>query len=303
MINNESPNVLNQPLTEPTPVPPQPLAHPPEPTIEQKVLELLKALFSWGLSVGFLLFVPLLFVVPYMIYLATTGASVTAEALTQDKNVIFLSILGVIPAHLLTLLAVWAIYSKLGRVNFWKNLNFTWPRSLSRGQTVLFSAVLAFLLLGVGLVVTYFLGGQKTDLDKLIESSYQARIATACLAFLTAPLVEEVIYRGLVYPAAAKLVGMGAAIAIVSIMFAGVHVFQYRENIGVIVVISILSIALTTIRALSDSLLPPFLIHLFFNGVQSLYLAFEPFMTKPENAVPPAAPALVQVFLTLRQLL
>ncbi len=293
---------MNQLAAEPTPVHAQPLAQPPGQTPEQKILDLLKAFFSWALSVGFLLVIPLFLVIPYAIYLATTGAPITAEALTQDKNVIFLSILGVIPAHLLTLLAVWAIYSKLGRIPFWKNLNFTWPNSLSHGQTLLFSAVLAFLLLGVGLVVTYFMGGQKTDLDKLIESSYQARIATACLAFLTAPLVEEVIYRGLVYPAAAKVVGMVPAIAIVSIMFAGVHVFQYRENIGVIVVISILSIALTTIRALSNSLLPPFLIHLFFNGVQSLYLAFEPFLTKPENTVPPTAPALVQIFITLRQI-
>jgi membrane protease YdiL (CAAX protease family) len=158
----------------------------------------------------------------------------------------------------------------------------------------------AALLLGVGVLVTNVLGGGKTDLDRLIESSYQARLATVFLAVVTAPLVEEVIYRGMLYPAIQRVVGMGWAIAIVSILFAGVHVYQYKNNIGVIVVITILSVTLTAIRAFTQKLLPSFVVHLIFNGLQSLYLILEPFIAKPDKVQP--APALIQTYRLIRYL-
>jgi membrane protease YdiL (CAAX protease family) len=161
--------------------------------------------------------------------------------------------------------------------------------------------LVAILLLGVGVAITNLFGGGKTDLDKLIESSYQARIATAIVAILTAPLVEEIIYRGMLYPALEKVAGIGWAVAIVSIMFAGVHVLQYKNNIGVILAITILSVTLTAVRAYSGKLLPSVLIHLIFNGVQSLYLLLEPFLKKPESVQP--APALIYLYHSLHQVL
>lgn len=301
MINNESPILLNQPSADPTGLPEQPFARAPDQSPEQKVLNLVKALLTWFLSVVLLIVGSLILAVPYMIYVAATQAT-DAQSLVQDKTVIFLSILGVIPLHLLTVVAVWAIYTNWGKIPFWKTLNFTWPKGVSPSQTVLYCAVLSLLLLGIGMVINYFIGGPKTDIDKLIESSTQARLATVFLAVLTAPLVEELIYRGTLYPAWEKIAGPGVAIAIVAIMFTGVHVYQYWPNVGVISVIALLSVVLTTVRAFSKSLLPPFLIHLFFNGIQALMLLIEPFVTKPEATPPAPVPALIQVWLTLRHL-
>jgi membrane protease YdiL (CAAX protease family) len=237
-----------------------------------------------------------------MVYVQTNGGLLTTEAVIQDKTFVFLSILGVIPAHLVTIFAVWAIYTKRGRIPFWKSLEFTWPRSFTQSQTVLYCAVVSLLLLGVGYVISYFLGGQKTDLERVIESSYAARVVTASLALLTAPLVEEVIYRGLLYPSIEKVAGVIPAIVIVTVLFSGVHVPQYWGNLGVILVITMLSVALTIVRAMSKSLLPAFLIHTIFNGIQSLLLVFEPFFAKPENAVTPTTQAIVQFCLSLRHL-
>jgi membrane protease YdiL (CAAX protease family) len=136
------------------------------------------------------------------------------------------------------------------------------------------------------LLVTNIVGGGKTQLDALIESSYQARIIVAFLAFATAPLVEEVVYRGILYPALQRALGVAWAIIIVSSLFAGVHVLQYYNNIGVIIVITILSITLTSIRAWSGRLLPTVVIHLIFNGIQSLILVFEPLVRKSEKITP-----------------
>ena len=50
------------------------------------------------------------------------------------------------------------------------------------------------------------------------------------------------------------------------------------NNLGVITVITLLSFTLTFARAYSGSILPPFIIHLVFNGIQALVLALTPFI-------------------------
>jgi membrane protease YdiL (CAAX protease family) len=136
----------------------------------------------------------------------------------------------------------------------------------------------AGVLLAIGFLVTNFWGGSKTQLDLLVESSIPARLATAFVAVFTAPLVEELIYRGVLYSAIERALGRGIAIFAVSLLFAGVHVFQYINNVAVITVITLLSFTLTFVRAYSGKLLPSFVIHLVFNGVQSLIIALAPFV-------------------------
>ena len=250
-----------------------------------------KAVLTWILSVAFLIFVPLVFVVPYAIYAAQTTRTLVMEVLKSDKNVLFVSILGVIPAHLLTLGVAWIVVTNWGRYPFWETVGFTWPRSRPHWMTTLLSVGLAVVLLVFGGIVTSRFGGAKTDLDLLIESSYQARVATAFLAAATGPFVEELVYRGVLYPAFQRVLGVGWAVAIVSILFAGVHVLQYYNNLAVIGVITVLSITLTLVRARTGKLLPSFLIHLVFNGIQSLVLVVQPFFEKADKIVPSKLPS------------
>ena len=140
--------------------------------------------------------------------------------------------------------------------------------------------LLAVALLVVGVLFTQFLGGKETSLDQIINSSLKARFATAFLAFATAPLVEELIFRGVLYPALQRAIGMVAAVAIVTVLFAGIHVFQYYDNFGVVAVITMLSLSLTLLRARTGRLLPSFVIHLVFNGLQAAYLILQPFVGK-----------------------
>jgi membrane protease YdiL (CAAX protease family) len=241
------------------------------------------AFMAWLGSIVLLLFVPLLAIIPYFVYLTVKGGAPTPDSFAQDKTFLFLSIVSVIPAHLLTLLGVWLIVTRRGKRNFWPALKVSWPESWAAWQGVVVCFGIAVVLLSLGALVTKFLGGGKTDLDQLIESSFRARLATAILAVATAPLVEEIIYRGVLYPALQRLLGMGWAVVIVTVMFAGVHVPQYMNNIGVILVITALSVVLTLIRAKTDRLLPSIVIHLIFNGLQSLILIIEPFVEKPEK--------------------
>lgn len=227
-----------------------------------------------------LAFVPVIVALPYFIYQAATVGAPRPDALLTDKTLIFLSILGILPAHLLTIAMVWMFVIDSGKKPFWESLAFQWPRSSTPLVTTLLCVLLGLALFAIGIAITTLWGGSKTQLDLLVESSMGARIATALVAVLTAPLAEEIIYRGVLYSALERAANRAISIVVVSLLFAGVHVLQYSQNIGVILVITFLSFTLTLSRAYTGSLIPPLIIHLVFNGIQAIIIVLTPFIEK-----------------------
>ena len=272
------------PEEEHTEPPAIPTAAPIQPTPKSEWLarwvDVGIAVGAWFVSVIFLLFVPVIYALPYMIYRIVKAGAPSPEALASDKMLIFFSVAGILPTHLLTFVLVWAIVSYAGRRPFWKNIDFEWPPNSSHTMTTLLCVVLAIVLFSVAFAITAMYGERKTDLDMMIESSVYTRLATAFVAVVTAPLVEELIYRGLLYKALEKAAGIAIAILVVSLLFAGVHVFQYRNNLAVIAVITLLSITLTVTRAVTGKVLPAFIIHLVFNGIQSVLIVLGPLLDK-----------------------
>ena len=285
MYTENSPQQANQLDQEwaapPAPTPGQDIQPTPGPDSRETWfawLEVGKAVVLWATSFFLLLSIPVLVALPYVAYRIVQLGADAAQTLPADKMLLFYSVLGILPAHLLTLTIIWAVISEGGRKPFWKNIGFEWPEGLSPAVTTIACTVLALVLFGLAQLVTYIYGERKTDLDLLIESSIYARIATAFMATATAPLVEEVIYRGVLYRALEKAAGMAVAIPVVSLLFAGVHVWQYRNNVAVIIVITVLSIVLTVSRALTKRMLPAFIIHLAFNGIQSIFIVLGGFI-------------------------
>jgi membrane protease YdiL (CAAX protease family) len=282
-VITDEPSPQQTPLSnQPTGLPEQPLnqdlqtvAGQSTPPRELPWLNLLMAFGVWIMSVILLVFVPVIVALPYLITKWKAGG-LRPETLASDKTLIFLSIVGIVPTHLLTLGVVWLVVTQGRRRPFWKTLGFEWPQPLSPGLGILLWSLAALLLWGIGLAVTTLWGGGKTDLDLLVESSTAARLATAFVAVFTAPLIEEIIYRGVLYSAIERALGGAVAIAAVSLLFAGVHVIQYKNNLGVITVITLLSATLTLARAYTGKLLPSFLIHLIFNGIQSIIIVLSP---------------------------
>ncbi len=252
-----------------------------------------QAFLTFAASVLLLFFLPILTALPYAFYKIWVFGS-RPEMLAGDKNFIFFSLLGMIPSHVLSFLVVWLVVTNRGRRPFWKNLAWSWPENLGPWESAALALGLPLLLLFIGLLITHFVGGSETELDKLINSSYRARLITAFLAVVTGPLVEESIYRGVLYSALQRAIGMLWAVIIVSLLFAGVHVLQYFNNFGVIAVIGILSVSLTLVRASTGRLLPSFVMHVVFNGVQALILILQPFVEKHGSEQQAAAGFLIK---------
>lgn len=231
-----------------------------------------------------------------LIFIATYSSTtpLTQDVLLNDKTYIVMVVASIIPAHLLTIGIAWAIATRFGRFSPVKTLGFGWSENFGLWKSV----GLAIVLIVVAMGLLYFLGGADTQLDKILRSSRAAALLMAFLATVTAPLMEEVVYRGLLYSALQRWAGAIGAVVLVTLIFAGLHVWQYWPNFGAISAILLLSLALTVVRARTGRLLPCYMIHLVFNGIQSVIIVGDPYIRRLiETPQPEAAPAFAQFLL------
>ena len=256
------------------------------------------ALLVWLASVGLILFLPVVFLLLYSLQRGLLPGQANyvqklAEFAMNDKAALFVQVVSLLPAHILTFALVWIVVTRLGKLPFREALGWSWPRGLGLWRSVF----LAFGLFLLANAVGKLLGADKpTQLEQLINSSLAARYTIAILAVLTAPFVEEFVYRGMLFAALQRLVGTVGAAVLVLGLFTVIHVPQYLPNFGVIAAIGLLSIALTIVRAYTGRLLPCIVIHLVFNGITSVILLIEPYLPQFEPVKDPVTPP-VGVFL------
>lgn len=254
----------------------------------------------WGVleAVGLLLVSFLLmllttavFLIPYVLYRGVR-LDAFAEFVVKDPGAIAVQIVSIIPAHLLTLALAWLVVTRAGRYPFFRMLGWDW----GGGLNFWWSAGLAVVLLMLGLGIVWLTGPTDNALERLIQSSRAAALATAFAASMTAPIVEEIVFRGVLYSALRRLIGMAGAVTAVLLVFAVIHVPQYWPSYGVIFTILLLSVVLTLIRARTGRLLPCFVIHFVFNTIQAVLIVLNPYLERlaPETPTPPVpAPGLL----------
>ncbi len=236
-----------------------------------------------------LLFLPQLLALPYILT-HYRGQQPRIEEFLADKTLIVILIAGILPAHLITLAIAWAVVTRFGKIPVTAALRWGWGHHIG----VLKSVLLGVLLFGAAWLIVLAFGGKETELERIINSSRAAALLIAFMAVATAPLVEEIIYRGILFPAWQRLTGSVAAVVIVTLMFAIPHVPQYWPNLAVISSIMMLSAVLTIVRARTSRLVPCYVIHLVFNGIQAVLILAEPYLRAIGNhPEPKAAPAIL----------
>jgi CAAX protease family protein len=127
--------------------------------------------------------------------------------------------------------------------------------------------LLAGLLLAICLVpFEYFLPiPKKLPVDEFFKTARDAYILSIFGIFF-APLFEELFFRGFLYPVLARRLGMGASIFITSVFFAGIHGSQLKYSWAPVLMIFIVGVTLTTVRALKKSVAATTLMHMAYNG-------------------------------------
>jgi membrane protease YdiL (CAAX protease family) len=255
----------------------------------------------WGVLLGvgvtlasffLLLVVQLVLVIPYVLSFHTFDP-VEITNIAKSQRAILLSIIGIIPAHLLTLGVAWTVVTGFRKRPFFRTLGWSWSPRLG----VWTCLGITLLLLGAAQGLSAIFGDPETDLERMILSSTAARYTIAALATFTAPLVEEVVFRGVLYSGLRKRIGTVWSASVVILIFAAIHVPQYLPNVAAISTILLLSSVLTIVRARTGRLLPCVVIHFFFNGITSILIVLQPFIESkiPPPPTPPTPGALIEL--------
>ena len=267
------------------------LPRPLHPTPDDPPWNSVIAIFVWIASVLAIVLVPTLVVLPYILSEgpAFTERQALGEFLQKDATAILLQIVAIIPAHIITLLLAWAIVTKLNRYSFTETLG--WESGGMRWRDYL--AILVIFFAFAAIVGSYF-PEQENEMLRILRSSRSAVFLVAFMATFTAPVVEEVIYRGLLYSAFQRVIGVVPSVIAVTLLFALVHVPQYYPSFSSIFLLLLLSLLLTVVRARSGNLWPCIVLHTVFNATQSILLILEPYIQSAEPVIQPSVGVLLK---------
>lgn len=223
----------------------------------------------WLLSVLFIIFIPNLFVLPYVInqQIPLGDSTRLVQFLQSDPTAVLLSLGAIIPAHLLTFAVAWAVITRFRRFPFFKTIGWDWG-----GMRWWHFAAILIGFFALALILGEVMPEQENDLLRILRSSRVAVYLMAFLATFSAPFIEELVYRGVAYSAFQRTFGTVAAVISVTLLFSLVHVPQYYPSWVTIILLTLLSLILTVVRAKTGNLLPCIALHFLFNGIQSVGL-------------------------------
>lgn len=219
------------------------------------------------------------------IYSAQHPGEVLSEA-TKEKVIYspYVLVLGQGIGSLAAIAIMAALIRWRVRQPFWKTLQWKWPRV---GWPGYFLGGIALAL--VVLYLQQFLRVPKSlPIHRYFETA-AAAYAMAAFGILVAPLIEELFFRGFLYPAlargfarmafragwgAAHAANLGIAISVVLTagMFAAIHAGQLGNTVALVAVLFGVGLVITLARAITGSLATSVLIHVGYNTALFLLL-------------------------------
>jgi uncharacterized protein len=149
-------------------------------------------------------------------------------------------------------------------VAFWQAIRWNWPRS-----------VWTWLVLGAGMLIV--LGmlqsvlpmPKDTPFEHLFDRPRDAYLL-AIIAVSLGPLMEELFFRGFMYPVLARRMGAAWAIALTALPFGLIHLPQYGWAWGAALIVILVGVVCGVVRAQTRSVGASFLVHVGYNGTQMI---------------------------------
>ena len=130
----------------------------------------------------------------------------------------------------------------------------------------------AYFFAGCGLAIFVFLASSqvhtndKMPIEEVLKNRSSAMLLMA-MAVLVAPLVEETVFRGYLYPLFAKSFGILPGILLTGILFGLMHGAQLAWTWGIVGLLIVVGIIFTFARAQTGTVLASFLLHLGYNSM------------------------------------
>jgi len=156
---------------------------------------------------------------------------------------------------------------------FWEYLGWrkikTGPGEKGRNPLVYFGwgCGLSFL---VAIASTQMKTPENLPMEELFKFRQTALLFMA-MAVLVAPLVEETLFRGYLYPLFARSFGVGPGIVLTGILFGMMHGAQLGWTWSLVSILILVGIIFTTVRARTGSVFASYLMHLGYNSLISFF--------------------------------
>jgi membrane protease YdiL (CAAX protease family) len=164
------------------------------------------------------------------------------------------------------------LYMTLGvlpELPFWRTLG--WKR-FDSGPYARKTSPWVFFFAGSGLALfvafssTQIHTTNKVPIEDLFKNQESALLLMA-MAVLVAPLVEETVFRGYLYPLVAKTFGILPGILVTGVLFGMMHGAQLGWTPGFVILLSIVGLVFTFARARTGTVLASYLLHLGYNSM------------------------------------
>jgi CAAX protease family protein len=176
-----------------------------------------------------------------------------------------ISVLAQLGAYIVVLLFMYAVATRSG-AGFWRAVKWNWPRNAP-------FYLLAGVVFSIGLQgMARVLPMPKTlPIDRFFQTPLEAWVLSIFGTTL-APLLEELFFRGFLYPVLARRAGTLLAIVLTAASFSLIHVPQLARSWGPVLIVFLIGLALTIVRAVTKSVAASVLMHMAYNGTISVLL-------------------------------
>jgi len=151
--------------------------------------------------------------------------------------------------------------------SFWKTIGWNWPGS-SWAAYIGVGAVAFFALASLGRLLPI---PHNLPIENFFENARQATLMSV-FATAIAPIMEELFFRGFLYPVLARRISMVPSILLTSLAFGMLHGGQLKYSWAAVLIIFLIGVILTTVRARTNSVAASFLVHVGYNGMLSVLL-------------------------------
>jgi membrane protease YdiL (CAAX protease family) len=145
------------------------------------------------------------------------------------------------------------------RTPFWKAIKWNWP-----GRSALKWLGVGVLTVIIDLVGRYLPMPKSTPFEQFFAHPVDAYL-TAAFAVTLGPFIEELFFRGFLYPVLAGWTGVAPAIVLQALPFGLLHYVQYRSWSAVLLIM-LVGVVLGIVRAVTKSVGASFLVHVGYNG-------------------------------------
>jgi membrane protease YdiL (CAAX protease family) len=169
-------------------------------------------------------------------------------------------------AYLLILAFMVSIVKRVPGRDFWVAIRWNWPKNWA--TYLMAGAALSFGLQGIA----HFLPIPKElPMDRFFRTPGEAW-ALSLFGVTLAPLLEELFFRGFLYPVLVRRFGIGIAVLATAAGFSLIHAPQLGRAWGPVLVIFMVGLALTITRAITKSVAAGLIMHMAYNGTLSILL-------------------------------